>query len=148
MHFLEWKLYILITFSLKFVPKGPISNIPELVQIMAWRMPGDKRLSESMMISLLTHICVTRPQWVNKHLHYDKKITSSCSEESIQRRYITSYVHIEMFWETYIIRKNTFYILTTNHFWRIFKGLRPILEGFVVPMHEGACETGSQIPRA
>ena len=29
-----------------------------------------------------------------------------------------------------------------------FKGLRPILEGFVVPMHEGACETGSQIPRA
>ena len=30
----------------------------------------------------------------------------------------------------------------------IFKGLRPVLEGFVVPMHEGACETGSQIPRA
>ena len=29
-----------------------------------------------------------------------------------------------------------------------FKGLRPVLEGFVVPMHEGACETGSQIPRA
>ena len=28
------------------------------------------------------------------------------------------------------------------------KGLRPVLEGFVVPMHEGACETGSQIPRA
>ena len=30
----------------------------------------------------------------------------------------------------------------------IIKGLRPVLEGFVVPMHEGACETGSQIPRA
>ena len=29
----------------------------------------------------------------------------------------------------------------------IIKGLRPVLEGFVVPMHEGACETGSQIPR-
>ena len=29
-----------------------------------------------------------------------------------------------------------------------FKGLRPVLEGFVVPMHEGACVTGSQIPRA
>ena len=28
------------------------------------------------------------------------------------------------------------------------KGLRPVLEGFVVTMHEGACETGSQIPRA
>ena len=30
----------------------------------------------------------------------------------------------------------------------LFKGLRPVLEGFVVPMHEGGCETGSQIPRA
>ena len=29
----------------------------------------------------------------------------------------------------------------------IIKGLRPVLEGFVVPMQEGACETGSQIPR-
>ena len=32
---------------------------------MAWRRPGDKPLSEPMMLSLLTHICVTRPQWVN-----------------------------------------------------------------------------------
>ena len=29
-----------------------------------------------------------------------------------------------------------------------FKRLRPVLEGFVVTMHEGVCETGSQIPRA
>ena len=27
----------------------------------------------------------------------------------------------------------------------MFKGIRPVLEGFVVTMHEGACETGSQI---
>ena len=26
----------------KFVPKGPIVNIPALVPIMAWRRPGDK----------------------------------------------------------------------------------------------------------
>ena len=32
---------------------------------MAWLRPGDKPLSELMMVSLLTHICVTRPQWVN-----------------------------------------------------------------------------------
>ena len=32
---------------------------------MAWRQTGDKPLSESMMVSLPTHICVTRPQWVN-----------------------------------------------------------------------------------
>ena len=25
-----------------FVPKGPINNISALVQIMAWRRPGDK----------------------------------------------------------------------------------------------------------
>ena len=56
---------ISIKFSLKFVPKGPVNNIPALVQIMAWRRPGDKPLSESMMVSLMTHICVTRPQWVN-----------------------------------------------------------------------------------
>ena len=37
---------------------------PALVQIMTWRRPGDKSLSEPMMFSLLTHICVTRPQWV------------------------------------------------------------------------------------
>ena len=49
--------------SLKFVPKVRINNIPALVQIMAWRRPGDKPLSEPMMVSLLTHICVTRPQW-------------------------------------------------------------------------------------
>ena len=39
--------------------------IPALVQIMAWRRPGDKPLSEAMMVNLPTHICVTRPQWVN-----------------------------------------------------------------------------------
>ena len=33
---------------------------------MAWRRPGDKPLSEPMMARLLTHICVTRPQWVNQ----------------------------------------------------------------------------------
>ena len=32
---------------------------------MAWRRSGDKPLSELMMVSLTTHICVTRPQWVN-----------------------------------------------------------------------------------
>ena len=31
---------------------------------MAWRRLGDKPLSEPMMVKLLTHICVTRPQWV------------------------------------------------------------------------------------
>ena len=49
---------------LKFVPKGPINNIPALVQIMTWRRPSDKPLSEPMMVNSLTHICVSRLQWV------------------------------------------------------------------------------------
>ena len=48
------------------VPKVPINNIRALVQIMAWRRSGDKPLSEPMMDSLLMHICVTRPQWINE----------------------------------------------------------------------------------
>ena len=51
--------------SLKFVPQVPINNIPALVQIIAWHRSGDKALSEPMMDNFLTHICVTRPQWVN-----------------------------------------------------------------------------------
>ena len=60
--FLNENVRISIKISLKFVPKGPINNNPALVQIMAWRRSGDKPLSEPMMVNLLTHICVTRPQ--------------------------------------------------------------------------------------
>ena len=63
--FLTENLWIPIKIALKFVPKGPTNNIPALVQIMVWRRPGDKPLSEPMMVTLLMHICVTRPQWVN-----------------------------------------------------------------------------------
>ena len=63
--FLNENVWILLKISLKFVLKGPINNIPSLVQIMAWRRPGDKPLSEPMMVRLPTYICVTRPQWVN-----------------------------------------------------------------------------------
>ena len=62
--FLKENVIILIKISLKFVPNGPINNIPALGHIMAWRRPGDKPLSEPMMVRLPTHICVTRPQWV------------------------------------------------------------------------------------
>ena len=43
--FLNENVWILLKILLKFVPKGPINNIPSLVQIMAWRRPGDKPLS-------------------------------------------------------------------------------------------------------
>ena len=63
--FLNENVWITINISLKLVLRGPIKNIPTLVQVMAWRRPGDKPLSEPMMVRLPTHICVTRPQWVN-----------------------------------------------------------------------------------
>ena len=71
--FLNENVRILMKISLTFVPKAPINNIPALVQMMAWRPPGDKPLSEPMMISLVMHICVTRPQWVNGNYysHYN-----------------------------------------------------------------------------
>ena len=49
-HFINENCCILIKISLKFVPKGPINNIPAFVQIMVWRQSGDKPLSEPMMV--------------------------------------------------------------------------------------------------
>ena len=48
--FLNENVIISIEISLKSVPKGPINNIPALVQVMAWRRPGDKPLSDLMMV--------------------------------------------------------------------------------------------------
>ena len=62
--FLNEVLSIAIKISLSCVPKVPVNNIPALVQIKAWRWPGDKPLSEPMVLRLLTHICVTWSQWV------------------------------------------------------------------------------------
>ena len=50
--FLNKNLWISIKISLKFVPRGPISNIPALVQTMAWHRPGNKLLSEPVRDSL------------------------------------------------------------------------------------------------
>ena len=50
-----------LRFHWSFVSKVCINNIPVLVQIMVWRRPGYKPLSEPMMVILLTDICVTRP---------------------------------------------------------------------------------------
>ena len=64
--FFSGYVWISLKISLRFVPNGPINNIPALVQIIAWRRPDDKPLSEPMVVGLLMHICVTRPQWVNQ----------------------------------------------------------------------------------
>ena len=66
--FLNENISISIKISLKFAPKGPINNVPALVQIMAWRRPGDKPLSKTMMVKLPTHVCITLSQWVDTTL--------------------------------------------------------------------------------
>ena len=64
--FLNEKFWILNKTSLKYVPASPINNIPSLVHIMTCCLPGDKPLSEPIMITLPMLICVTRPQWVSR----------------------------------------------------------------------------------
>ena len=59
---------ILDKLSLRYDLNGLIDNIGTLVQMMACRRTGDKPLSQPMMTSFLTHICVARPQWVNDNI--------------------------------------------------------------------------------
>ena len=97
---------ISINFSLKFVPKGPINNIPASVQIMAWRRPCDKPLSEPMMVSLLTHICVTRPQWGNKNPRTQKGILDGGSY---------SWNQLSRYYDAYPIYSNMYSIVLTEN---------------------------------
>ena len=50
--FLNENVWIFIKISVKFVSKGPNNHITALVQIMAWRRPGDKPLFEPMLVDL------------------------------------------------------------------------------------------------
>ena len=61
--FLDETVCISIEISRNFVPNGPIDNVPALVQVLTWCWTGERPLSEPMMVALLTHICVTLPQW-------------------------------------------------------------------------------------
>ena len=54
------KVRISLKISLKFVPKGLVNYIPTLVQIMAWRRPGAKSLSEPMLVRLPTDAYMCR----------------------------------------------------------------------------------------
>ena len=75
--FLNENVWIPIKILLMFVPKGPINNIPALDNGLATskRQP----LSEPMMVSLPTHICVTWPQWVNSSRpNHARKVGHNC----------------------------------------------------------------------
>ena len=89
--FLNGNLWISLKISLNFVPEVRFNNLPALIQIMAWRRSGDKPLSGTMMVNLLTHICVTRPQWVKDAAWPESRAVCLCEE----------HIHIK----TYIIHK-------------------------------------------
>ena len=74
--FLNENTCIAFKISLKFVPKAPINNILALVQIMAWRQPGDKPLSEPMMVSLLANICHNLLEILNNLTVYSWKVST------------------------------------------------------------------------
>ena len=67
-------VWLSIKFSLKFLLKGPISNIPALVKIMIWCRTGDKPLSQPTMVILSTHICVTWAQRVDMHRNATERV--------------------------------------------------------------------------
>ena len=112
--FVNENVRISIKFSLKFVPKGPINNIPALVQIMAWRRPGAKPLSESVMVSLLTHICVTRPQWVNMHI-LQGHIWISIVDPQEFTDWVPIDIMISLVWE----HSHEDYLRILHRFWRV-----------------------------
>ena len=91
--FVNENIWISIKISLKFIPEGPFTNIPALVQIMAWHRPGDKPLFVSMMVNLPTFICVTLPQWV--------KMTPYCLWEysHLILYHIDLSMHINQYWK-------------------------------------------------
>ena len=69
---------------------------------MAWCRPGNKPLSEPMMISLPMHICVTRPQWVN-----------TWPDILFWRNNLTLYVWCEILWRNIVLKKHKHVSLST-----------------------------------
>ena len=73
----------------EFRSRFSLNNILTWAQIMNWRRTGDKPLSEPMMVSLPTHICVcvSRPQWV-KLLCFSNQLDGFTATWKIENQYI------------------------------------------------------------
>ena len=50
---------------------------------MAWCRLGDKPLSEPVMVSILTYICLTRPQWFRINIYVHVCVTSSLTHGAL-----------------------------------------------------------------
>ena len=58
---------IRIQISLKLVPGSPIDNNPSLVQVMGWRLTGDKPLPEPVLIQFTDAYILKSPQCCIQH---------------------------------------------------------------------------------
>ena len=67
-------------FFVFFVPKGPINNIPALIQIMAWCWPGNKQLSEPIIAYYVL-------------VYQNKRIRISVIKSLFEQQTITDNVH-------------------------------------------------------
>ena len=115
--FLNENVWISIKIPLKFVPKGQINNIPALVQIMAWRRPGDKSLSEPMVVSLLSH--------THTHTHTHTHIYV----------YIYIYIYIYIYASLGPNELNYGFILPPWSLWRLLVSYRrdTLLSRWIIP---------------
>ena len=89
MHFLEWNVWISIKISLKFVP---ITNIPTLVQIMAWPRRGDKPSSG------LTHWCLNKMATYSNAFWLVHTITWTSGEQVLRCHMTGQYRHYLKKW--------------------------------------------------
>ena len=113
--FLNGNVRIVLKISLKSVSNYQINNIPTLVEIMAWRRPGDKPLSQLMMVRLPTRICVTRPQWVKITSHYLSSFGTSqtkmpCNYVEFRGAPKSKYTHLRWWWQKWLaadVRKSS-----------------------------------------
>ena len=77
--FLNENVWIPIKISLKFVPKGLINNIPALVQIMAWRRPGDKPWNETHCENICPgNMIIIRDTRNQENISYSGQYTVRC----------------------------------------------------------------------
>ena len=113
----SWMKMFEFRLKLKLVPKGPLDNIPALVQIMAWHRLGDKPLSEPMMAKLVTHICVIQPQWVKAQ----STLISKQSSKKKQKK----------------LRKSTTYSISFGNSWNLYQICfqSPLFQSMLVIMY-------------
>ena len=112
--FLKESSWISIRISLKFVPKVPIDNKPALVQIMSWRRPGDKPLSEPMMVNLLT-----LHQWVKPISPYIRLLKDNTSLKSHS---IPTRPHLSITEAVFNMKKNLHEFPSSALIWNVSPG--------------------------